>query len=1678
MPAYINWSPEELRVQDYAVGRKTANSAVPGATGFGAAATTGFGAGGTTGGFGQPAAPTTGFGFGTTTNTSTGGGLFGGGTTTTGGFGQPSTTNAFGQPAASAAPANPFGAPAAGTSTGFGTFGSTSTPTNAFGATTNAPKPFGGFGSTPTATTGTGFGTFGQTNTQAATSTQNAFGQQQPASTGFGFGSNANKPGGFGATTNPFGGQTTTGGFGTNTTTNAFGQPAQQAAGGFGAPAPAAGTGTTGFGFGATNQTQPAANPFGQAAQPAAPANPFGAFGQQTSQTAAPTTNAFGNLFGTKPATPTTAPNANPFGGFGQTTTSTATNPLGGGLGGFGATTTNTGGLFGQNTSNAGNIFGAKPTQPAPNTFGGFGGSTLGGFGAAQAAPAPTTNANPFGAFAGFGQSTAPAPTGTTTGLFGTSTAQPQPQQALTASVDQPFSSGIPVFELLPGAAAAAGTLAASAFATKKQPNFFMKRKPLPSAKAVASLNSSTAVNPLRGFAGSVTATKPGQSGLNMMLRGGTMPSTTGTLSTMGSSFMGGTLSEKKAGLSSDVFVSNVKKLQINKDVSKDQLTSSLAQVAARKGHNGTLGLLGSSPSPAPGSTSRPAIAAKPSEPSRDQTQSDKLEKGEYWISPEESKLKSLPFKDLEAFEHFKCGRVGYGQVEFLEPVNLTTIGAVKDIPNKYIIFDERECTVYPDEHDKPPVGQGLNVRARITLENCWAVDRATREPIKDENHPKAAHHLKKLQSMPETTFESFDIQTGEWTFIVEHFSRYGLDEGDDEEEEEMLRAQNATAAAAAPVPEDQPMEKPSSEDDPMEDPIPRRASVRPRDVSMRPRDQTPAHRRRGSTARPAPGEENDADNDEDDMAMDDEEPERPHPSWPAQIGLDPQRLGQMQSSLFAAQNNAASKAARGGAKGFIKPPRAGTPSALGKHPREMSIMEEDGVHGGALQRRQASVERPSFAVARPVVGSQDQQMALEPPARKFVKIAKESLVEGKESLYRDAGLAFGRSFRVGWGPGGMLVHLGELCAPYDETTPPESFSVLNMTYISHTSMDEEKEKKRANDELKLYREHTQVVEENGIPMIVPLPTLNFQPFATHFHPDDTSYEASLWRLGAALFDTIPLDVPGELEPTKKQWIADLRRKMKISDWLQAAVSPAVEQVMLNGSSSSITRVFALLTGNDVERACQVAMDAGDFHLATLLSQAGGDRAFRESMGAQWDTWVKEQTDAFIDDDYRKVYAVLCGIVTIGRASKNRNDPFVRAQDIDIAEGLDWKQAFGLHLWYGIDLADPPTAAITEYDLAQSSSDVAAMRGEIPELDTAKVQDREGGELVNPPPWYLVSKAGERSKIGREGDTLLHMLRLFENPEYPLSVLLNPKCISPHALDYRLPWQLFAVLSGMVAGCLGPAIQEEIVRLNDLLCVAYAMQLEDDTMVDQAIFVALHLSDPQSRASAIRDLLMRNPEFFDEEVVQSYGIPGEWIAAAKGAYERYKGNAGAACTFYVHAGEQKFACDIVISDLAPDLIIREEFVVLKRLFEVFTPERIDDWAVRGKLFLDYIDMKHSIPTLVTAIASQPHATPTPEQLVKADRIFAAVPNLLRLLPSVLGVVSSSGSSGQSGHSKRQRAALDEMQSGLVTLVMGLQNVLVGRARVKLDLRGVEAGARLKAVQSAAYERFCQSVDVL
>jgi len=130
--------------------------------------------------------------------------------------------------------------------------------------------------------------------------------------------------------------------------------------------------------------------------------------------------------------------------------------------------------------------------------------------------------------------------------------------------------------------------------------------------------------------------------------------------------------------------------------------------------------------------------------------------------------------EELLAFQGLVVGRKGAGQVEFLDPVDLTSLPRLAALLGDVVQIDSKECCVYPDSVEgddmKPKAGEGINVRARITLFGCWPLDKSSRAPIKDENNPHFVRHLNRLKKMKFTTFESYDISQGKWTFTVDHF--------------------------------------------------------------------------------------------------------------------------------------------------------------------------------------------------------------------------------------------------------------------------------------------------------------------------------------------------------------------------------------------------------------------------------------------------------------------------------------------------------------------------------------------------------------------------------------------------------------------------------------------------------------------------------------------------------------------------------------------------------------------------------------------------------------------------------------------------------------------------------------------------------------------------------------------
>ena len=149
---------------------------------------------------------------------------------------------------------------------------------------------------------------------------------------------------------------------------------------------------------------------------------------------------------------------------------------------------------------------------------------------------------------------------------------------------------------------------------------------------------------------------------------------------------------------------------------------------------------------------------------------------------------------------------------------------------------------------------------------------------------------------------------------------------------------------------------------------------------------------------------------------------------WAQRIGVDPQKMHVMQASLFRAPETAETMKQLNAEK----PERARlTPNGL--HRKHSRDSEGEGLRSVAQEvcpldwaqnwHSRDMCQRTSFA--------HDIEPVAFRPSCKYARVeSSASIVNGAEDAMVDAGLSFGRSFRVGWGPSGNLVHLGQLCGP------------------------------------------------------------------------------------------------------------------------------------------------------------------------------------------------------------------------------------------------------------------------------------------------------------------------------------------------------------------------------------------------------------------------------------------------------------------------------------------------------------------------------------------------------------------------------------------------------------------------------------------------------------------------
>ncbi|CAL5399194.1 unnamed protein product [Camellia sinensis] len=148
------------------------------------------------------------------------------------------------------------------------------------------------------------------------------------------------------------------------------------------------------------------------------------------------------------------------------------------------------------------------------------------------------------------------------------------------------------------------------------------------------------------------------------------------------------------------------------------------------------------------------------------------LARSEYYTKPQIPELAMKERAEPGFCSHVKdfvVGRHGYGNIKFLGETDVWRLDL-----DSLVQFNTREVVVYMDEKKKPPVGQGLNKAAEVTLYNVKCIDKKTgKEYINGPNVDKYRGMLIKKATEQGAEFVSYDPVEGEWKFRVKHFSQY-----------------------------------------------------------------------------------------------------------------------------------------------------------------------------------------------------------------------------------------------------------------------------------------------------------------------------------------------------------------------------------------------------------------------------------------------------------------------------------------------------------------------------------------------------------------------------------------------------------------------------------------------------------------------------------------------------------------------------------------------------------------------------------------------------------------------------------------------------------------------------------------------------------------------------------------
>lgn len=458
----------------------------------------------------------------------------------------------------------------------------------------------------------------------------------------------------------------------------------------------------------------------------------------------------------------------------------------------------------------------------------------------------------------------------------------------------------------------------------------------------------------------------------------------------------------------------------------------------------------------------------------------------------------------------------------------------------------------------------------------------------------------------------------------------------------------------------------------------------------------------------------------------------------------------------------------------------------------------------------------------------------------------------------------------------------------------------------------------------------------------VPKASLHFTKFAHLFHDRSvndpgTQHEKLVWELASILFD----DVPDDNTQSESQ-----ARKRQLSQFWRDLVADASSR-STGLAKSNEEKAIASLAGHRIQDACNYLTQGKNYHLATLVALIGADGSSKKMMKDQLQEWHNSNSLSEFSQPIRAIYEMLAGNVCkcegkAGVPVEDRFDSFVISHEFQ----LNWKQAFGLRLWYAILPKDDISTAVDMFD-----SDV-----------------KQNGELM-PRTWFAeehIDPLWKDPKLDRREDLLWGLLKLYADDEYELEAVVQPENSQLSPVDFRLCWQLGLALTSTRKASYGPHAS----GAEDAITLAFASQLVGEGNWLEAAFVLLHVTAPKAREQAIREHLCRHasllgPETGDNVVTltQTFKIPAAWIWEAKALYMRsVEKDAPAEVQCLIRAGAYPEAHRRLVEQVAPEAIIERDYESLSDILSKFEGKEglVSDWARGGEVYQDFLALKRQL----------------------------------------------------------------------------------------------------------------------